>query len=248
MVNIIKRNVVERTVQVASDNVKLEGNLAIPADVRAVVVFVPGSDSSRFSPSTRYVADVLHENGFATLLFELLTPQEEESELQTRHLSSDVNFLARRILGACDWVAQQNQLRNLPFGYFGTNSGASAALLAAAQQQVQIGAVVARGEQSRLEPEVLANICAPTLFVVGASDTSAVENNQMVLEHLQCPKELAIVPGASTLFQEREALEALAQLSLKWFQTHLVTETFESTLFEIWQKVSLTHEQYRTLH
>lgn len=248
MVNTIKRNVVERTVQVTADNVKLEGNLAIPADVRALVVFVPGCDSSRFSPSNRYLADVLHENRFATLLFELLTPQEEESELQTRHLSSDVNFLVKRVLGACEWASQQNQLRNLPIGYFGTHCGASAALLAAAQQQAQIGAVVARGEQAKLEPEVLANVCAPTLFVVGADDTSAIENNQRVLKHLQCPKELAIVPGASPLFQERESLESLAQLSLKWFQTHLETETLESKLFEIWQKVSLTHEQYRTLH
>lgn len=248
MINTIKRNVVERTVQVTADNVKLEGSLAIPADVRAVVIFAPGSDSNRFSPSNRYVADLLHENRFATLLFELLTPQEEEIELNTHHLSSNVHFLARRISGASEWIAQQNQLRNLPIGYFGTHTGASAALLAAAQMQTQISAVVARGGQPALEPEVLAKICAPTLFVVGANDVTAIEHNQMVLEYLQCPKELAIVPGASSLFHEGGALEALAQLSLQWFQTHFVTETIESTLFEIWQKVSLVNEQNRTLH
>jgi pimeloyl-ACP methyl ester carboxylesterase len=188
-----------------------------------MVVFVHGSGSSRHSPRNQYVAQTLQEGGLATLLFDLLTAYEEESDLQTRYLRFDINLLARRTAGVLEWLDLQPFAYGLKKGFFGSSTGAAAALMAAAELPDQVGAVVSRGGRPDLAGSALPNVEAPTLLIVGGSDEVVIDLNQQALARLPADvyKRLIVVPGASHLFEEAGALEEAARLARDWFQTHL---------------------------
>jgi putative phosphoribosyl transferase len=201
----------------------LEGNLAVPDGARGAVLFAHGSGSSRFSPRNRVVAQALQEAGFATLLMDLLTPAEEQAERFTRHLRFDVDLLADRLAGAVQWLSRDPQTRALPVGLFGASTGAAAALVTAAREPDRISAVVSRGGRPDLAGELLREVRAPTLLIVGGADEVVLELNREALAGLRCEKRLEIVAGATHLFEEPGALESVAALAARWFADHAVT-------------------------
>ena len=216
-----KKDGSERMVEISAGPVSLEGNLSVPQAARGVVLFAHGSGSSRHSPRNRYVARTLHEAGLATLLIDLLTAGEETVDLNTAHLRFDIDLLAERLVDATDWLAQEPETAHLPIGYFGASTGAAAALVAAAQRP-DIGAVVSRGGRPDLANSALAQVRAPTLLIVGGDDSHVIGLNQEALHRLGArEKQLAIIPGASHLFEEPGALEEVARLASDWFTRHL---------------------------
>ena len=212
-----------RYVQILSTGVRLEGILSIPADAKGLVLFVHGSGSSRHSPRNQYVAQTLQEAGIATLLFDLLTPEEEQVDLRTRHLRFDVHLLAHRTAGVLEWTNLQPYTREFKTGLFGSSTGAAAALMAAVELPDKVEAVVSRGGRPDLANEVLSQVQAPTLLIVGSLDELVIELNEKALKQMKTgsEKKLVIVPGASHLFEEPGALEYAARLASEWFQTHL---------------------------
>jgi putative phosphoribosyl transferase len=211
----------ERLVRVAAGPVTLEGNLSLPERARGIVLFAHGSGSSRHSPRNRYVARVLNEAELATLLVDLLTPDEEAVDLRTAHLRFDIGLLAGRLVGVTDWLTQYPDTRELRIGYFGASTGAAAALVAAAQHPDAVGAIVSRGGRPDLAGPALARVRAPTLLIVGGNDFEVVELNRRALAPLRCEKQLEIVPGATHLFEEPGALEEVARLAREWFERYL---------------------------
>jgi putative phosphoribosyl transferase len=211
----------EQLVRVPAGGVTLEGNLVIPTAARDVVLFAHGSGSSRHSPRNRYVAGVLQEAALATLLVDLLTHEEEAIDLRTAHLRFDIGLLAERLVGATEWLAQQPQTQHLRVGYFGASTGGGAALVAAAKCPDRVDAVVSRGGRPDLAGPALAFVRAPTLLIVGGQDLPVIEMNRAALAQLRCEKRLEIVPGATHLFEEPGALEAVARLARDWFADHL---------------------------
>ncbi len=212
----------EQPVQVATGSVILEGCLGVPVGAQGVVLFAHGSGSSYLSPRNRYVAHVLREACLATLLIDLLTPEEEAVDLETSHLGFDVGMLAERILVTSDWLAQQDQTRHLRIGYFGASTGAGAALIAAGDRPSTVGAVVSHAGRPDLAKLALTRVRAPTLFIVGGSDTLVVQLNQMSQSQIPAETHMEIIPGATHLFEEPGALEAVARLAQQWFFKHLV--------------------------
>jgi putative phosphoribosyl transferase len=212
-----------RYVQILSTGVRLEGIVSIPDEARGFVVFVHGSGSSRHSPRNQYVAQTLQEGGLATLLFDLLTPYEEESDLQTRHLRFNIDLLARRTAGVLEWLDLQPYAYGLRRGLFGSSTGAAAALIAAAELPDRVDAIVSRGGRPDLAGRALPQVQAPTLLIVGGNDEVVVDLNEQALAQMQpwAETKLSIVPGASHLFEEPGALEHAAGLARDWFQTHL---------------------------
>ncbi|HWQ15506.1 MAG TPA: dienelactone hydrolase family protein [Roseiflexaceae bacterium] len=209
-------------VRVRMGRVELEGTLGVPEGARGVVLFAHGSGSSRHSPRNRFVAGTLRSSGLATLLIDLLTPEEEQEDLRTGQLRFDIELLATRLVGATDWLAQQPETRHMTVGYFGASTGGGAALLAATQRPDAVGAVVSRGGRPDLAGPALARVRAPTLLIVGERDAMVIALNQTALARLGTPqKELAIVPGASHLFEEPGALEEVARLARDWFLRYL---------------------------
>ncbi|MCB5179283.1 phosphoribosyltransferase family protein [Streptomyces antimicrobicus] len=201
-------------VEVASDGVVLPGLLTVPADASGVVVFAHGSGSSRTSPRNRQVADALNAAGLGTLLFDLLTP----AEAGVRDRTFDIPLLARRLVGATRWLRGRSAS---PVGYFGASTGAAAALVAAAEPGAQIAAVVSRGGRPDLAEDRLGDVGAPTLLIVGGADPLVLDLNRRAAGLLRCPHELAVVPGASHLFEEPGTLESVAELAREWFVRHL---------------------------
>ncbi len=212
----------ERPVQVSAGPVVLEGNLGVlPDGARGVVLFAHGSGSGRHSPRNRYVARVLREAGLATLLIDLLTGEEEEVDLRTRHLRFDIGLLAERLVGATEWLERNPDTQDLRVGYFGASTGAGAALVAAAERPEPIGAIVSRGGRPDLAGPALPRVAAPTLLIVGGNDVPVIGMNQEAMEQLRTEKRLEIVPGATHLFEEPGALEEVARLAADWFVRHL---------------------------
>lgn len=203
------------------DQVSLDGDLHIPSDAEGIVLFAHGSGSSRFSPRNRYVAKVLQEAGLATLLFDLLTREEEEIDQHTRQLRFDIRLLAHRLVMVTDWLGQQPQTRELAVGYFGASTGAAAALVAAAKRPAIVKAIVSRGGRPDLAGSALKSVDAPTLLIVGGNDQPVIGLNQLAMQYLTCPVQLEIVPGATHLFEETGKLEKAAYLARDWFQQHL---------------------------
>lgn len=206
-----------RSVVVDALETSLQGDLALPADAPGVVLFAHGSGSSRRSPRNRYVAGVLNEAGIGTLLFDLLTPDEELD----RENVFDIPLLAHRLIGATRWLASHPEAAGLALGYFGASTGAAAALVAAAEAGGSIAAVVSRGGRPDLAADWLAKVQAPTLLIVGQRDSEVLALNQGAYEALRCPKRLDVVPGATHLFEERGAMEAVAAIATDWFLEHL---------------------------
>jgi dienelactone hydrolase len=218
---------IERQVQVTAASATLEGNLALPPGTQGIVAFAHGSGSSRHSPRNRYVAQVLQEAGLATLLFDLLTLAEEAIDVRTRQLRFDIGLLTERLIGATDWLSQHHETRDLRIGYFGSSTGAAATLMAAAERPEAVGAVVSRGGRPDLAAPSLLRVRAPTLLIVGGADVPVIRMNQMALDQLQVEKRLAIVSGATHLFEEPGALEQVARLASEWFRRHLVLHAAE---------------------
>jgi len=222
MNNSIAQTVEQQVVQVPAGPVTLDGNLSLPEESRAIVLFAHGSGSSRHSPRNRYVARVLNEAKLATLLIDLLTLHEEVIDTRTAHLRFDIDLLAERLVDATDWLTQFPDTKHLPIGYFGASTGAAAALAAAAVRPDVVGAVVSRGGRPDLAGAALLHVRAPTLLIVGGDDGQVIELNRAALAQLRCEKQLVIVPGATHLFEEPEALDEVARLARDWFQRYLI--------------------------
>lgn len=199
----------------------LEGELSIPAGSQGLVLFAHGSGSSRHSPRNRLVARELREAGIGTLLFDLLTREEELAERLTGSLRFDIGLLADRLLGATEWLRELPETRTLNIGYFGASTGAGAALVAAAKLGEQVGAVVSRGGRPDLACAALPAVRSPTLLIVGGDDEPVILMNRAAHAQLRCTKELNIVPGATHLFEEPGTLEQVARLAIQWFQRYL---------------------------
>jgi putative phosphoribosyl transferase len=214
--------VATREVRIPAGNAWLCGDLAQPPDFAGVVLFAHGSGSGRHSARNRQVARTLQRAGLATLLFDLLTAQEDEADARTREHRFDIPLLTRRMQDATEWVTRTPDLRGLPVGYFGASTGSAAALIAAARLGERIGAVVSRGGRPDLAgPAALAAVTAPTLLIVGGADKSVINLNQEALRRMQCHKGLVVVPRAGHLFEEAGALDQVAEAAADWFARHL---------------------------
>jgi dienelactone hydrolase len=216
-------------VRMSAGEAWLYGDLALPRDFNGLVLFAHGSGSGRHSARNRQVAQRLQQGGMATLLFDLLTVQEEQADQRTQEHRFDIALLTRRMEQVTAWVASQPQLQRTPIGYFGASTGSAAALIAAARLGHQVAAVVSRGGRPDLAgPAALAAVTAPTLLIVGGADHGVIELNQEALRRLQCHKGLAVIPGASHLFEERGALEQVAQTAASWFARHMAAAEHEA--------------------
>jgi dienelactone hydrolase len=211
--------VLERSeIEIPFEDFHLEGELIVPTDASGVVLFAHGSGSSRHSPRNQFVARSLHEHGVGTLLFDLLTEREEADDRDTGHLRFDINLLARRLLGATYWLHEQRP--EISIGYFGSSTGGGAALVAEANSEVSIHAIVSRGGRPDLAGPALPKVKAPTLLIVGGLDKAVIEMNQTALAQMTCPREFWTVPGASHLFEEPGTLKQVAELAAEWFVKH----------------------------
>jgi putative phosphoribosyl transferase len=208
-------------VHIAAGRATLEGNLTIPDGAAALVLFAHGSGSSRHSSRNQFVARQLNDARLATLLFDLLTPEEEAIDLRTREHRFNIGLLAERLVHATTWAQQQEQTRDLRIGYFGSSTGGAAALVAAAEISQDIRAVVSRGGRPDLAGEVLPKVRTPTLLIVGGNDDTVIELNEQARDRMRCDVKLEIVPGATHLFEEPRALEKVAQLASDWFVNHI---------------------------
>ncbi len=211
----------EAEVTVHIDSLRLDGVLHLPRDCVGVVLFAHGSGSSRFSPRNRYVAEMLQRRRIGTLLFDLLTRDEERMDAATAWLRFDIPMLAERMVGATLWLEKHLGARKLPFGYFGASTGAAAALVAAAEVPDRIAAVVSRGGRPDLAADALEKVKVPTLLLVGGLDRVVMGMNETALARLSCEKKLQIVPGASHLFEEPGTLEVVAEAAGAWFVRYL---------------------------
>jgi putative phosphoribosyl transferase len=211
--------VMDKNVQIGPEG--LAGDLVMPREAKGVVLFAHGSGSSRLSPRNRYVAEVLQQGGFGTLLLDLLTSAEEQVDARTGHFRFDIELLTQRLVAATEWMERQDATGGLPIGYFGASTGAAAALEAAESRPHGIRAVVSRGGRPDLAGASLAAIQAPTLLIVGGEDRQVIELNRKAFAALRCEKRLTLVPGATHLFEEPGALQRVARLAADWFLEHV---------------------------
>ena len=209
-------------VSIAVSGGLIEGDLSVPLDSRATVLFAHGSGSSRYSPRNKYVARILNASGVSTLLLDLLTNHEEFEDRQTAHLRFDIGLLADRLVTATDWVSSRSSPETRHIGFFGASTGAAAALVAATRRPKIIEAVVSRGGRPDLAGSVLSAVRAPTLLIVGEYDETVIELNRQAAAQLQAEHKLEIVPRAGHLFEEPGALEQVAYLARLWFEDHLL--------------------------
>jgi dienelactone hydrolase len=214
----------ERLVRIEAGSVLLEGNLSLPEGARGIVLFAHGSGSSRLSPRNRHVAKLLNQARLATLLVDLLSPEEEAVDLRTAQLRFNIGLLAERLVGITDWLVKEPDAQPLRIGYFGASTGAAAALVAAAERPKMVRAVVSRGGRPDLAGPALAHVEAPTLLIVGGNDLLVIELNRAALVQLRSEKRLVIVPGATHLFEEPGALDEVARLAREWFERYLAWE------------------------
>jgi dienelactone hydrolase len=213
----------EDAVSICSGEITLEANLSVPHYAKGIVIFAHGSGSSRYSPRNRYVAKTLQNGGLATLLFDLLTIQEEDEEKWTRHLRFNIPLLADRLMTTTEWIKTYPETRNLKIGYFGASTGASAALVAAANKPNLVEAIVSRGGRPDLAGTELEFVRAPTLLVVGENDEIVLELNRKAFKKLRNVKDkkIVIVPKATHLFEEPGTLEEVATIAANWFLKYL---------------------------
>ncbi|QFU83106.1 dienelactone hydrolase family protein [Natronorubrum aibiense] len=207
----------ENRTQIPVDDVELEGNLLVPEGASGLVVFAHGSGSSRKSPRNNYVADVIRERGLGTLLFDLLT----EDEDRYRENRFDIPLLTDRLVAVTEWLRAREATADLRYGYFGSSTGAASALRAAARPATDIDAVVSRGGRVDLASEALADVTAPSLFIVGGDDTQVLQLNREAAAELTCEHDLHVVAGAGHLFEGPGQLEEVADVAADWFEDHL---------------------------
>jgi putative phosphoribosyl transferase len=208
-------------VQIQAGRAVLFGSLTIPENAIALVLFAHGSGSSRHSPRNQFVAHTINDAGLGTLLFDLLTQDEEATDTWTREHRFNIGLLAQRLVHATKWAKQQEETRDLRIGYFGSSTGGAAALVAATELAQDIGAVVSRGGRPDLAGDALPKVEAPTLLIVGGNDDVVIELNEMARDQMKCEVKLEIVPGATHLFEEPGALKKVAQLASDWFVHHI---------------------------
>jgi putative phosphoribosyl transferase len=210
----------DEEVQVVAGAAIVAGHLRIPEPPVGIVVFAHGSGSSRHSPRNRYVADVLNEAGLATLMFDLLTGEEERERANV----FDIGLLAQRLIDVTEWLTGQPDIAPLPVGYFGASTGAAAALAAAADPGIKVAAVVSRGGRPDLAGDKLQDVRAPTLLLVGGRDDVVLELNRQAQNRIPAECELSVIPGATHLFEEPGALERVAHEARNWFIAHLTSD------------------------
>jgi putative phosphoribosyl transferase len=209
------------SVRIAAGPVTLEGERFVPAGAVGIVLFAHGSGSSRHSPRNQAVARALQDSGLGTLLFDLLTREEEVQDTRDGHLRFNIGLLAQRLVAATRWVARLPQGQHLGIGYFGSSTGGAAALVAAAELGPVIDAVVSRGGRPDLAGGALAGVEAPTLLIVGEQDDNVLQLNEEAFKQLPCKREIAVVPRATHLFEEPGALEEVSRLAAAWFRQHV---------------------------
>jgi pimeloyl-ACP methyl ester carboxylesterase len=207
--------------QIPAGRALLSGSLTIPDNSTGLVLFTHGSGSSRHSPRNQFVARTLNRGALGTLLFDLLTPEEEALDIQTREHRFNISLLAERLVHATKWATQKDQTRDLRIGYFGSSTGGAAALVAAAELPQDVGGVVSRGGRPDLARVALSKVQAPTLLIVGGNDDIVIELNEMARDQMRCEVKLEIIPGATHLFEEPGALEQVAKLASDWFSLYL---------------------------
>ncbi len=211
----------ETAVRIPVGGVVVAGDLTVPSGARGVVLFAHGSGSSRFSPRNQYVAKVFNAQKIATLLFDLLTDEEDQADIETGEYRFNIRLLAQRLVGATTWLRKDPQTKNCSFGYFGASTGAAAALIAAAELPTDIAAVVSRGGRPDLASDYLRRVAAPTLLLVGGLDEEVIELNKQAMEQMSAEKKLVIIPGATHLFEEPGKLEEVSKLAADWFLRYL---------------------------
>jgi putative phosphoribosyl transferase len=212
---------VAQALRIPVAGVVLEADVTVPEQARGVVVFAHGSGSSRHSPRNRYVAGELHAAGLGTVLADLLTEREEQLDARTGELRFDISLLAVRVIALADWADEHEEVAGLPVGLFGASTGAAAALVAAAIRPGTVRAVVSRGGRPDLAGDYLPSVRQPTLLIVGGRDEVVIELNRAAQQKLAGETRLEIVPGATHLFAEPDALEQVATLAADWFTRHL---------------------------
>ncbi len=210
----------EIRIDLDKDDISLEGILTIPENAQGLVVFAHGSGSSRFSTRNHYVANILNEEKIATLLLDLLTSKEEIIDEQTRQYRFDIGLLARRLVEVRQWLKKNPATKSFCVAYFGSSTGAAAALIAAAEPNSQVCAVVSRGGRPDLAASVLPSIKVPTLLLVGGDDFGVIELNEDAFEKLKGIKKMILIPGATHLFEEMGKLEEVASLAVEWFKQY----------------------------
>jgi dienelactone hydrolase len=213
--------IVQTAVQIPSGGVRVEGDLQRPVGADGLVIFAHGSGSSRFSRRNQWVADVLVRASFATLLLDLLTPDEDAADQRTAEYRFDVDRLAQRVVAAIDWAATHPDLTALPTGCFGASTGAAAALMAAASRPARVHAVISRGGRPDLAGYALPKVEAPTLLIVGERDPGVIALNQAAMRRMHAHVELAIVPGATHLFEEPGTLQLVSELAASWCRRYV---------------------------
>jgi len=210
-------NANEHFIYIPIDHIVLEGTLGIPKSAKGIILFAHGSGSSRLSPRNNYVARVLREKGIGTLLFDLLT-EEEDVDYETRF---DISLLFERLVAATEWLEKQPEAKGLSLGYFGASTGAAAAIQASVVLKDKIKAIVSRGGRVDLTNGYLNRVKAPTLLIVGKLDEAVVEINKDAYEKINVEKDLKIIPNATHLFEEPGALEEAAEFAAEWFKKYL---------------------------
>jgi putative phosphoribosyl transferase len=213
--------IAETPVKIRAGETVIDGNLSIAENAIGIVLFAHGTGSGRFSPRNKFVAEVLHQHKLSTLLIDLLTASEESEDMQTGHLRFNIPFLAQRLMAATDWVKDNSETRNLNPGYFGASTGAAAALMAAVEEGSIVKAIVSRGGRPDLASDVLPEVQAPTLLIVGGYDLPVIEMNRQAFRELKAEKKMVIIPDATHLFEEPGALEEVARSAVEWFSLHL---------------------------
>ena len=210
----------QRTVRVPAGREALEGDLSVPAHARGMVLFAHGSGSSRFSARNKHVATVLQESGFATLLLDLLTPNEEDLDRRSGDYRFDIGRLAERLIAAAEWLGLEDSTAPLSLSMFGASTGGGAALVAAAELPERVTAVVSRGGRPDLAGKALERVMAPTLLIVGGNDEVVLELNRGALARLRATARLEVIPGATHLFEEPGALDEVSRHASAWFETY----------------------------
>ena len=215
-------NIKIKEVTIPVDDAFLHGDLHLVENAKGIIIFAHGSGSSRRSERNKAVADVLNQNNLSTLLFDLLTEEEEPIDLESHALRFNIPLLAHRLITVTQWIEQtHHQTKNQKIGYFGASTGAAAALLAAARHPDHVVAIVSRGGRPDLAKEHLKDVSAPTLLIVGAQDTEVITLNEQAYNALTCEKKIVLIPGATHLFEEPGTLEQVAQISADWFSNHM---------------------------
>jgi putative phosphoribosyl transferase len=215
----------ESAVQVAAAGVILDGDLVVPADAAGAVLFAHGSGSSRHSPRNRMVAERLHEAGYATLLMDLLTPEEDQIDSRTRKFRFDIPRLASRLISAIGWLSERGDTARMPLALFGASTGAAAALIAAAEAPDHVQLVISRGGRPDLAGDALERVRTPTLLIVGGHDLEVLDLNKAAAARLTGPVDIAVVPGATHLFEELGALDRVVELALEALRRHLAASS-----------------------